>query len=141
MTIISKELWMKSWDSHVTENLEYSRDSLGTLYSQAMTKFLHRPACWMLEREISYGELLNDVKKFATFLQNKGLKKGDVVAISLINCPQYLIAHFGTILAGCVASGLNPLLSEQEISYQLNDSRAKVIVTLDAVYDKRLTNI
>lgn len=141
MTKITKELWMKNWDSHVSENLEYSRDNLGTLYSQAMAKFPHRPACWMLEREISFGELLNDVKKFATFLQINGLKKGEVVAISLINCPQYLIAHFGTILAGCVASGLNPLLSEREITYQLKDSRAKVIVTLDVIYDKRLRNI
>lgn len=141
MTKITKELWMKNWDSHVTENLEYSKDSLGNLYAQAMAKFPDRTACWMMEQEISFGELLGDVQKFATFLQNNGLKKGDVVAINLPNCPQYLIAHFGTILAGGVASGLNPLLSEQEISYQLKDSRAKAILTLDAIYDKRLRNI
>ncbi|MHA2246839.1 MAG: AMP-binding protein [Candidatus Hodarchaeales archaeon] len=141
MTKITKELWMKNWDSHVTENLEYSKDSLGNLYSQAMAKFPDRTACWMMEQEISFGELLEDVQKFATFLQNNGLIKGDVVAINLPNCPQYLIAHFGTILAGGVASGLNPLLSEQEISYQLKDSRAKAILTLDAIYDKRLRNI
>ncbi len=141
MTKITKELWMKNWDSHVTENLEYSKDSLGNLYAQAMAKFPDRTACWMMEQEISFGELLGDVQKFATFLQNNGLKKGDVVAINLPNCPQYLIAHFGTILAGGVASGLNPLLSEQEISYQLKDSRAKAILTLDAIYDKRLRKI
>jgi len=141
MTKITKDLWMKNWDSHVTENLEYSRDNLGNLYSRAMAKFPDRIACWMIEREVSFRELLDDVKKFATFLQNNGLKKGDVVAINLPNSPQYLIAHFGTILVGGVASGLNLLLSEQEITYQLNDSRAKAIVTLDAIYDKRLRNI
>ncbi|MFX0051658.1 MAG: AMP-binding protein [Candidatus Hermodarchaeota archaeon] len=141
MTKITKELWMKNWDSHVTENLEYSRDSLGNLYSQGMARFPERPACWMIEREISFGELLVNVQKFATFLQDNGLKKGDIVVINLPNSPQYLIAHFGTILAGGVASGLNLLLSEREIAYQLNDSGAKAIVTLDAIYDKRLRNI
>ncbi|MFX0210788.1 MAG: AMP-binding protein, partial [Candidatus Hodarchaeota archaeon] len=61
--------------------------------------------------------------------------------ICLPNCPQYLIAHFGTLLVGAVVSGLNPLLSEKEISYQLYDSRSKVIVTMDVLYDKRLKKI
>ncbi|MHA2247411.1 MAG: hypothetical protein ACXADY_20860 [Candidatus Hodarchaeales archaeon] len=61
MTKITKQLWMKNWDSHVTENLDYSRDSLGILYSQAMAKFPDRTACWMMEQEISFGELLGDV--------------------------------------------------------------------------------
>lgn len=141
MTKITKELWMKNWDPHVKENLDYSKDSLGKLYTQAMSKCPERIACWMRDREVTFGELLEDVKKFATFLQENGLKKGDVVAINLPNCPQYLIAHFGTILAGGAASGLNFLLSEQEISYQLRDSKTKAIVTLDAIYDKRLRHI
>ena len=141
MTKITKELWMKNWDPHVKENLDYSKDSLGKLYTQAMSKWPERTACWMMDREITFGELLEDVKKFATFLQENSVKKGDVVAINLPNCPQYLIAHFGTILAGGAASGLNFLLSEHEISYQLKDSKTKAIVTLDAIYDKRLRHI
>ncbi len=137
MTKITPELWMKSWDGHVkTES--YPKESLGVLFTREMAKFPENVACWMMEREITYGELLADVEKFATFLQENGLKKGDVVAISLPNCPQYIIAHVGTLLAGGVASGLNPLLSAKEVVYQLNDSNAKVVVTLDAVYEKVL---
>ncbi len=138
MTKITPELWMKSWDSHVkTES--YPKESLGVLFAREMARFPENTACWMMEREITYGELLRYVESFATFLQQNGVEKGDVVAISLANCPQYMIAHFGTLLAGCVASGLNPLLSPKEVAYQLSDSKAKVIVTLDAIYDKVLT--
>lgn len=132
---------MKSWDKHVTNDLKYPTESLGTLYARAMEKFPDRPACWMLKREISFREMSENVEKFATFLQQNGVKKGDVVAINLPNCPQYLFAHFGALLAGAAVSGVNPLLSEKEISYQLNDSKAKVIVTLDVIYDKRLRKI
>ncbi len=141
MTEIEPQLWMKSWDPHVSNNLDYPTESLGTLYTRAMAKHPNKVACWMLKREIPFKEMLEYVQKFATFLQQNGIEKGDVVAINTPNCPQYLIAHFGTILAGAVASGLNFLLSEKEIEYQLNDSKAKVLVTLDAVFAKRLRGI
>ncbi|MFX0016425.1 MAG: AMP-binding protein [Promethearchaeota archaeon] len=138
MTEITPDLWMKSWDPHVKSTLEYPTESLGVLYTRAMAKFPNKPACWMMNREITYGELLVQVRKFASFLQQNGVNKGDVVTICLPNCPQSLIAHFGTLLIGAIASGLNPLLSENECAYQLRNSRSKVIVTMDVIYDKRL---
>ncbi|MFX0120456.1 MAG: AMP-binding protein [Candidatus Hodarchaeota archaeon] len=138
MTEITPDLWMKSWDPHVKSTLEYPTESLGVLYTRAMAKFPDKPACWMMNREITYGELLVQVRKFASFLQQNGVNKGDVVTICLPNCPQSLIAHFGTLLIGAIASGLNPLLSENECAYQLRNSRSKVIVTMDVIYDKRL---
>ncbi|MHA1166176.1 MAG: AMP-binding protein [Candidatus Hodarchaeales archaeon] len=52
-----------------------------------------------------------------------GVKKGDVVSINLFSCPQYITVHYRTLLAGAVASGLSPLLTDNEIIYQLNDSQ------------------
>lgn len=141
MTNITQDLWMKSWDPHVKSNLKYSNESLGVLYARAMTKFPDKPACWMLKREIAYKELLEMVQKFTTFLQQNGIKKGDIVSICLPNCPQYLVAHFGTLLAGAVASELNPLLAEGEIAFQLNDSKSRAIITMDIIYEKRLKKI
>ena len=138
---ITPDLWMKSWDPHVKNILDYPTESLGILYTQAMKKFPNKPVCWMIKRTITYKEFLGEVEKFATFLQQNGIKKGDVVTIYLPNCPQYLIAHFGSLLIGAVVSGLNPLLSESEIAYQLNDSKSKVIVAMDVLYDKRLKKI
>jgi len=135
------KIWVKSYDDHVKPNLEYSKESLGELFDDAMTKFPERPACFFMEREISFKELRDYVHRFATFLQKNGLKKGDRVAINLPNCPQYLVAHLGTLLVGGVASGCSPLLSPTEIAYQINDSEAKFFVTLDAVYAKVLIKV
>ena len=141
MTAITPEIWQKSWDDHVKAKLDFPTENIGQLYLERMEKFPNKVACWFMEREITWAELVEYVKKFCTFLQNNGVKKGDVVGINLPNCPQYLIALFGSLLAGATTSGVNPLLSENEIAYQLNDSKAKVLVTLDAIYEHRVTKI
>ena len=135
------KIWLKSYDEHVKPNLEYPKESLGKLFDNAMAKFPERPACFFMEREMPFKELRDYVHRFATFLQKNGLKKGDRVCINLPNCPQYLAAHFGTLLVGGVASGCSPLLSPTEIAYQINDSEAKFFVTLDAVYAKVLIKV
>ncbi len=122
-------------------NLEYPKESLGKLFDNAMNKFPERIACYFMKRDMKFKELRDKIHRFATFLQENGLKKGDRVAISLPNCPQYLIAHFGTLLAGGVASGSSPLLSPTEVAYQINDSESKFFVTLDAIYAKVLIKI
>ncbi|NVM55593.1 MAG: AMP-binding protein [Candidatus Helarchaeota archaeon] len=136
--VYDEKIWIKSYDEHVKPSLEYPKKPLGKLFDESMLRFPDQPVCWMMKREISFKELREYIHRFATFLQQNGLKKGDRVAINLPNCPQYMIAHFGTLLAGGAASGCSPLLSADEIIYQINDSEAKFLVTLDAIYQKIL---
>ncbi|MFX1555610.1 MAG: AMP-binding protein [Promethearchaeota archaeon] len=136
-----QKIWIKSYDSHVKPKLIYPKESLGKLFDDAMAKYSDIPACYFMEKKISFKEIREMVHRFATFLQKNGLQKGDRVAINLPNCPQYLVAHFGTLLAGGVASGCSPLMSPNELEYQINDSGSKFFVTLDAIYDKALIKI
>ena len=91
--------------------------------------------------EIRFAELDRFANRFAHMLLANGLKKGDVVGINLPNTPEYVIAWLGTLRAGCVVSGVSPLLSEDEMAYQLNDSDAKALVTLDALFAARLVKV
>lgn len=50
----------------------------------------------------SYHDLLKKARQFSTFLQEKGIKKGDKVLIYLYNCPQWIIAYFGCIISGAI---------------------------------------
>ncbi|SDO36983.1 class I adenylate-forming enzyme family protein [Alkalicoccus daliensis] len=85
-------------------------------------------------REITYHELDQYSDRFAAYLMEKGIKKGDKVALYLQNSPQYIIANLGIQKAGAVTSPCNPMFKEWELEYQLNDLEAKVIVMLDALY-------
>lgn len=141
MSPYDEKIWTKSYDKHVKPTLEYPTESLGELFEKAMAKYPERIACYFMEKAMPFSELRDYVHRFATFLQKNGLKKGDRVAINLANCPQYLVAHLATIIAGGVASGCSPLMSPTEIAYQINDSEAKFFVTLDAFYEKVLTKV
>ncbi len=135
------KIWLKSYDAHVKPSLDYPKEGLGKFFDDAMIKYPDLPAFFFMKREFSYKQFQEMVHIFATFYQKNGLKKGDRVAINLPNCPQYMAAHFGALLAGGVASGCSPLLSATELAYQINDSGAKFFVTLDAVYAHVLIDI
>ncbi len=54
----------------------------------------------------------------------------------LPNCPQGVIAYYGTLLVGGIAVMTNPLYVPREIEHQLTDSGANIIVTMDALVER-----
>ena len=74
-------------------------------------------------------------------LLESGFQKGDTIGLNLVNTPQYVIALLGAMKIGLIVTGVSPLLSEEQLIYQLTDSETKVLVTLDAVFEKRLLSI
>jgi long-chain acyl-CoA synthetase len=84
--------------------------------------------------ELTYSELKNLADRFANALISMGINKGEKVAIHLPNCPQFAIAYYGALKAGAIFTPLSPLLAPKEATYQLNDSEAKILISLDLVY-------
>jgi long-chain acyl-CoA synthetase len=91
--------------------------------------------------EMTFKQLDEYSNKFAQALIANGFKRGDRIGINLPNIPQYVIALLGVLKAGCVASGVSPLLSEGQMQYQLVDLEARGLVTLDAIFAARLVKI
>jgi long-chain acyl-CoA synthetase len=89
-------------------------------------------------RLISYEKLDAMVNAFARALMGMGVKKGDTVAMLLPNIPQVVIANYAAWRIGAIAAQNNPLYTERELTYQLNDSDATVLVTLDLLLPRAL---
>jgi acyl-CoA synthetase (AMP-forming)/AMP-acid ligase II len=106
-----------------------------------MSKYPERPAFHFLGYTCTFGKLDELSLRFAGYIKDMGCVPGDVVGINLPNTPQYLIALCGIMRAGCVASGVSPLLTPKEMAYQINDSGVKVLVTLDAIFEHRVQKI
>ncbi len=134
--IYSKKPWLKFYDPHVPEHLTYENKPYARLFIETAEKLPRQVAVNYMGREITFGELDRLSNQFARFLVNQGLKPGDTVGVNLPNLPAYYIAIAGIMKAGCVLSGVSPLLSAKELEYQLNDSGAKVLVTLDLLFPK-----
>ena len=66
----------------------------------------------------------------------RGLQKGDVFALHLPNCIEYPILLYGVPLVGGVVTTLNPNFTDDELAFQLKNSRAKYIITTPTSADK-----
>lgn len=137
-----EKVWKKSWDKGLDD---LDPKLWGTSYVDAVKptfeKFPEKTALIYMGTEITFGELDLLSNRFANMLIKNGFKKGDIIGINLPNIPEYLIAWLGALRAGCAVSGVSPLLSMEEMEYQLKDSDAKGLVTLDAIFEARLTKI
>jgi acyl-CoA synthetase (AMP-forming)/AMP-acid ligase II len=133
--------WLKSYDPGVDPDLTIPDVSYVDLLEQSFDRFAECPAFHFLGASRTFADLERDSARFARFLGEIGCESGAVVGIHLPNIPQYMIAHAGTLRAGCIATGISPLLAPKEIAYQINDSGAKVLVTLDAAFEQRFLKI
>lgn len=130
----------KPWLAHYTENvakeIEIPNKTLPQMLLETTAQFPQNIAISFYGRKFTYQEVTYAANGFASALQNKGVKKGDRVAIMLPNCPQYVIAYYGALMAGAIVTQVNPMLVEREIEHILNDSGAETIVVFDAVYPR-----
>jgi long-chain acyl-CoA synthetase len=136
------QIWRNSWDKGL-DDLDPKLFEVNFVDSvkPAFERFPNKIALAFMGTEITFKELDILSNRFADMLIKNGLKKGDVVGINLPNIPEYVIAWLGTLKAGCVVSGVSPLLSTDEMEYQLKDSDARGLVTLDAIFAARVTQI
>jgi acyl-CoA synthetase (AMP-forming)/AMP-acid ligase II len=87
-------------------------------------------------RSYTFGQIADGVRSFSAGLHEKGFKKGDVLAIMSPNVPEYPIAFHGVAVAGGVNTTLNPTYTADEIAFQLNDSRARLLLTIPPLVEK-----
>jgi long-chain acyl-CoA synthetase len=123
-------LWEQSYDTGVPEEIPVPRQPLHELLSNAAREFPNRPAILFFGQHIRYRELDRLSNRFAHALAARGMRPGDRVAIILPNIPQCLIAFYGTLKAGGVVVMGSPLFKETEISEQLRDAGATILLTL-----------
>ncbi|MEM2534359.1 MAG: AMP-binding protein, partial [Candidatus Nezhaarchaeales archaeon] len=127
--------WYKVYEKFgIRKHIDYPEVSLPELAEKAAQKWPNRASLIFYGRKMSFKEVNVLLSKFATALADLGVKKGDVVALFLPNCPQFVIAYYGAMKIGAIITAISPLYREREVEYQLNDSGAETVVTLDIFY-------
>jgi long-chain acyl-CoA synthetase len=125
----------KCWPKGVFKNLTYHEVPVFEGLRSSARQWPWRNAIIFGGMELTYAELDNLSDRFAAALADMGVKKGDRVAIHLPNCPQFAIAYFGLLKAGAVFVPVSPMLSERELTFQINDSGAEAYLGLDLLFD------
>ena len=93
--------------------------------------------------EITWSEFNKKANRFANLLLSRGIKKGDKVAILLMNCIEWLPIYFGILKTGALAVPLNYRYTADEIKYCLKLSDSDAIIfgpeftgRIEEIYDR-----
>ncbi len=126
-------IWLKSYQPGVPATINPNTyPSLNELFAECFIKFKDLPAFTNMGITLSYGELEQQSRNFASYLQQElQLKKGDRVAIMLPNLLQYPVVMLGILRAGCIVVNVNPLYTVDELVHQANDAQLSTIIVLE----------
>ena len=129
--------WDQCWPAFVPRALEVEKPV--TEYMRDWAEMSpDRIALRFYGRDMSYGELNEEVDRFANGLINLGLEKGDRVGLFMQNCPQFVIGYMGTLRAGGVVVAFNPMFKQSELEYEINDAGMEILVGSDYLYPEIL---
>ena len=114
-----------------TVELPAENTSLVDVFERNFQKFGSRDAFIFMDKVLTFNELEEASRKFATYLQSLGLPKGSRVAVMMPNVLQYPIVALAVFRAGLVLVNVNPLYTSRELEHQLNDSGAEALVIIE----------
>jgi long-chain acyl-CoA synthetase len=127
--------WIKWYLEGVSPDITVEEKSVVDTFNETTEQWKDKTALVFYGRKMSFKEVRDQVDRFATALHDMGVKKGDKIALLLLNSPQFVIAYMGALKAGATLTAISPVYVSSEIKYQLEDSGARMIVCLDILYD------
>ncbi|MCE1172322.1 acyl-CoA synthetase [Zoogloea sp.] len=80
-------------------------------------------------RQFTWGQTYERCRRLASALKQRGIGRGDTVAVMLPNVPAMVDVHFGVPMVGAVLNTLNTRLDAEAIAFMLNHGEAKVLIT------------
>lgn len=83
------------------------------------------------DERYTYAEVHAQVRKLAHYLVSQGVTRGDRVAVSTRNYPEWVVAYWATVSLGAALVGMNAWWTPVEMDFALNDSTPKVLIVDD----------
>ena len=124
--------WLKNYDDHVMEKIEYPNITINELLINAQEKFGAHPFLYFQSEEFSYQFIFRKINNLVKRLKDIGIKKGDCIAIILPNIPQFVIAYYAVLAVGGIVVAMNPRSTQTELKYLFSESGATHAFCLDS---------
>ncbi|MGO9838240.1 MAG: long-chain-fatty-acid--CoA ligase [Polyangiaceae bacterium] len=102
--------------------------NLATILRESAARFPDRPAVVLDDASLTYQQLDESARRFASALVALGVHRGEHVALMLPNVPEFTVAYFAAHYLGAPVVPLNVQLTPDEIAYHLADSDAVALV-------------
>ena len=118
------------WNGAVTDREEIMESTtLGQMLEETRRRYPDRISLIFKDATFTYNELNQTANAIGNLLITMGIRKGDTVALMLPNTPEFIISYFAAVKIGAVAVTLNVLSTPYELTYLLNNSDARALIT------------
>lgn len=99
------------------------------LLRDSVQKYGNRTALISEKQHITYGQLNRAINSVAGIIKQSGIGKGDKVALMLPNIPEFVYSYFGALKNVAAIVPLNTSSTSFELTYLLNNSDSKILIT------------
>lgn len=118
------------------DHLEYPELTMFQMVERIARQYPKEPAYEFYGTKTSYRSFVQRIERAARAFWTMGIRSGDAVTICMPNTPQALDCFYGLNRIGAIANMVHPLSARNEISFYLNLSKSKAILTVDLFYEK-----
>lgn len=87
-------------------------------------------------RVLTYAQLVDQTRRLAAGLHQRGIRQGEVIAIWSPNSPEYAVVFHAVSRLGAILTTVNPTYTVEELAFQLKDAGARLMFTTAALLDK-----
>ncbi|WP_127794425.1 long-chain fatty acid--CoA ligase [Agromyces sp. LHK192] len=102
--------------------------SIASILERTATRMPDRPALHFMGTTTSYGELWAQTRAYAGALRDRGIGRGDRVALIVPNVPDFARAYYAVLSLGAIVVPVHLLFKAEEIEYVLRDSGADLVI-------------
>ncbi len=132
--VYAEKPWLRHYDPHVPPHLEYEDKTFAQKFVEAAQRVGDNRALIYMDNILTFKDVDRLSNRLAAYFIDIGLRPDDVIGLHALNIPAHYIAVVAAQKAGCVTTGVSPLLTPHELEHQLNDSGAKVVLTMDLLF-------
>jgi len=133
--MLENKLWFDHY-ADIPHSLDYPCVTMYESLMRTVSRVPDKIAWDFMGTLCTYEDFSGYISQCADALADLGLKKGDVITISMPTTPQGIICFYAANKLGAVASMIHPLSTESEIEFYVNISNSCMALTLDAFYGK-----
>jgi long-chain acyl-CoA synthetase len=128
--------WLPQYAAGVPASLEYPEQTVWELLEGTAATHGDADAFVFQNQAMSYHDIRDWSESMAGALSRLGVRRGDAILFLLPNVPHFPVTYFGALKLGAMVAALFPTAVEREIENAIKDSGAKVVVTIDLLFDK-----
>ena len=135
MSLSAEAPWLNFYGD-MPRSIDYPRTTLYEQIALTARQYPNDTAYEFFGQRTSYAQLLARIERAALALRSLGIGRGDRVTICMPNTPQAVDCFYALSQLGAVSNMIHPLSAPQEITFYLDVSHSKAILTLDRFFGK-----